>query len=81
MASFAPDAYDAMIQRLIEARRAARVTQADLAGKLGKSQSFVHKWETKERRLDPAEFLLICALLGQDPARMLGIGPSSGACD
>ena len=48
---------------LIEARRARGLSQAQVADRLGKSQSFIAKVEGGERRLDVIEFIdLACAL-------------------
>lgn len=44
------------------------VTQAELAKRLGKPQSFVSKAERFERRIDPGEFRAIALALGVDPA-------------
>ena len=52
---------------MIEARKAAGVTQVDLARRLGRPQSFVSKYEQGERRLDFVEFVMICKLLNADP--------------
>ena len=43
------------------------MTQAVLAGKLERPQSFVAKYEKGERRLDVVEFLEIARQLGADP--------------
>lgn len=51
------DRYKAFLTGLIGARRDAALTQADLAMRLGKPQSFVSKVETGERRLDFVEFV------------------------
>ncbi|PWE37144.1 XRE family transcriptional regulator [Pelagicola sp. LXJ1103] len=45
-----------MCQRLRQVRLDAGLTQADLAERLDKPQSFVAKVETQERRLDVIEF-------------------------
>lgn len=45
-----------LCQRLRQVRVDAGLTQADLAGRLDKPQSFVAKVETQERRLDVIEF-------------------------
>lgn len=47
-------------------RRSARLTQAQLAKKLGKPQSFVAKYEGGERRLDLIELLEVTRVLGVD---------------
>ncbi len=53
-------------------RKAADVTQVELAGRLVKPQSFVSKVERGERRLDVIEFCQVAEALGRDPARLLG---------
>lgn len=67
--------YRILRERLVGAREAAGLTQVDLALKLGKSQSFVSKYEQGERRLDIADFVSICTKLGVTPSEILaGIG-------
>lgn len=56
---------------LADHRRGAGLTQADLAGRLGRPQSFVSKYETGERRLDVIEFLEVIEALAVDPAVVL----------
>lgn len=46
-----------LCQRLRQGRRDAGLTQADLAARLAKPQSFVAKVETQERRVDLIEFV------------------------
>ncbi|MBK1969201.1 helix-turn-helix transcriptional regulator [Brevundimonas diminuta] len=52
-------------------RKAAEITQVELAERLGKPQSFVSKVERGERRLDVIEFCQIAEALGQDPGKLL----------
>jgi transcriptional regulator with XRE-family HTH domain len=52
---------------LIEARKRTGLTQAEIADKLEKPQSFVSKYERGKRRLDIVEFLRIADALGVDP--------------
>jgi transcriptional regulator with XRE-family HTH domain len=59
--------YERFRQLLVEAREASGLTQADIASKLGRPQSFVSKYESGERRLDVVEFVHVCAVLGVDP--------------
>lgn len=47
------------------------MTQAELAARLGKPQSFVSKIERGERRLDVIEFCQVAEALGRDPAKLL----------
>lgn len=56
---------------LIEARQTAELTQADVAQRLGKPQSFIAKYEGGERRLDVVEFLDLAKAIGFDAAKML----------
>jgi transcriptional regulator with XRE-family HTH domain len=67
MKSVHTDAYKAVLEVVIVARRRARFTQQQLADRLEKPQSFVSKYETGERRLDVAEFLAILHALRTDP--------------
>jgi transcriptional regulator with XRE-family HTH domain len=57
---------------LVEARNNAGITQAGLAARLKRPQSFVSKYERGERRLDVVEFGDVAKALGIDPVRFLG---------
>lgn len=59
------------MELLTEARRSARLTQAQVATKLDRPQSFVAKYENGERRIDVVEFLAIAAALKADPVLIL----------
>lgn len=61
-------AYRAFVHHLIALRVRLRVSQGQLAAKLGKHQSYVSKTERFERRMDPAEFRAFALALGADPA-------------
>lgn len=61
--------YARLIQLLVAARHQAGVRQQALAKKLGRSQSFVAKYEGGERRIDLVEFVAIVEALGADPLR------------
>ena len=58
-------------QLLVDARKAASMTQAQLADRLSKPQSFVAKYEGGERRLDVIEFLDVASAIGFDPAEFI----------
>jgi len=62
------DAYGLVVDTLIAARKAAGVTQTELADRLGKPRPFVSKYERKVRRLDVAEFCAIARALRRDPS-------------
>ena len=55
-------AYRRFLERLAEARHAAALTQAEVAKKLRKPQSYVSKCETGERRVDVIELAEFAAL-------------------
>ncbi|MEH2251258.1 helix-turn-helix domain-containing protein [Nostoc sp.] len=59
--------YNRFCQLLIEARKAAKLTQAELSAKLKLPQSYVSKYERGERRLDLIEFLQVAEVLEIDP--------------
>jgi transcriptional regulator with XRE-family HTH domain len=56
---------------LAAARTEAGLTQADVAKRLKRPQSFVSKYEQGERRLDVAEFVQVCRAIGIDPVPVL----------
>jgi transcriptional regulator with XRE-family HTH domain len=61
----------AVIAVLVAARKAAGLTQQQVAARLRKPQSFVSKYETGERRLDVPEFIRVSRRLGADPADLI----------
>lgn len=71
MKSVHTDAYKAVLDVMIAARRRAGFTQQQLADRLERPQSFVSKYEKGERRLDVAEFLAILQALRTDPHEAL----------
>lgn len=56
---------------MIAARKQAGLSQAELAKRLRKPQSFVAKYEGGERRLDIIEFIAIAKAIGADPIRLI----------
>jgi transcriptional regulator with XRE-family HTH domain len=65
-------AYKKFRELLVEVRRAAGLTQAELSRQLNRPQSFVSKYERGERRLDVIEFGEVARALSVDPAKLLG---------
>ncbi len=63
--------YRRLIKALTAGRKTAAITRADLARKLRKSQQFISKYESGERRLDAIEFADIRYALGHDPGTVL----------
>lgn len=60
-----------LIGFIASTRKAADITQVELAERLGKPQSFVSKVERGERRLDVIEFCQLAQALGRSPAGLL----------
>jgi transcriptional regulator with XRE-family HTH domain len=58
--------YRDLCRILVQAREKRYLTQAEVASKLQRPQSFVSKYESGERRLDVVEFLEVVAALGTD---------------
>jgi transcriptional regulator with XRE-family HTH domain len=65
-----PD-HKALLDLLVAARKKAGLTQAEVAKKLRRPQSFVAKYENGERRLDIVEFVELSRALDADPVAML----------
>jgi transcriptional regulator with XRE-family HTH domain len=63
----------ALRELLVEARKAAGLTQQQVAEKLGRPQSFVAKYEGGERRLDVLEFIAVARVIERDPVEMLSV--------
>lgn len=61
--------HDRIVARFAAERRSRRLTQAQLAQRLGRSTSFVFRYETGARYLDVAEFI----------ARALDVDPYAAA--
>ena len=64
-------AYRKFRELLVEVRKAAGLTQAELSQRLNRPQSFVSKYERGERRLDVVEFSEVARALGVNPVKVL----------
>jgi transcriptional regulator with XRE-family HTH domain len=60
-----------LIAFLINTRKENDITQAQLAKKLNRPQSFVSKYETGERNLDFVEVIEVFEGLGADPIEQI----------
>lgn len=60
-----------IIKGLALARQKLKISQAELASRLGRPQSYVGKTESGARRLDVYEFAVYCKMLEVDPATLL----------
>ena len=63
--------YERLRALLVEARKQAGLTQAELATRLGRPQSFVSKYERGERRLDVVELLEVTHAIGVKTAKLI----------
>lgn len=63
--------HTALVTLLTERREALRMTQTELADKLGEYQSFVARLESGQRRVDVVEFLELAEALGLDAGKVL----------
>ena len=63
--------YQELANLLREERLRAGLTQAALAARVHRPQSFVAKYEAGERQLDLVEFLLVANALGRDANRIV----------
>lgn len=67
-----------IVARLVAERRSRRLTQAQLAERLGRSTSFVFRYEAGARYLDVAEFIAIARALDVDPLELLRQAEADG---
>jgi transcriptional regulator with XRE-family HTH domain len=63
--------YKALVGLLVARREAAGMTQSDLAARLGKSQSFVARLESGQRRITVVEFMTLAKILRFDPYKVI----------
>jgi transcriptional regulator with XRE-family HTH domain len=60
-----------MIEILVDARKQAGIRQAELARRVGKTQTFVTRFEAGQRRIDAIELLALCEIIGIDPVKVV----------
>ena len=60
-----------LVQRLIEARKTAGLTQAELAARFGRHQPFIANIESGQRRVDLVELLDLADAIGLDLHRII----------
>jgi len=63
--------YQILYSELKSTRKAANLTQVQLAKKLGKPQSYVSKYESGERNLDFIEVLAVYKACKADPIELI----------
>lgn len=65
--------HKALVEMLVSKRKAAGLSQTELAKRLGQYQSFVAWLESGQRRVDVVEFLTLAEILGFDPVKALSM--------
>ena len=63
--------YDLLRDMLLDARKRAGLSQAEVAARLKRPQSFVSKYEHGDRRLDVVELIDVAEALGVDPSAIV----------
>jgi transcriptional regulator with XRE-family HTH domain len=66
------DEYRVLRETLVQARRTAGCSQAELALRLGKAKSHVAMIERGQRRVDSLELYLMARCLGLEPRALFG---------
>jgi transcriptional regulator with XRE-family HTH domain len=69
--SLRSSAHGQLLVLLKDARHRAGLTQAEVAQRLSKPQSYVAKVEGGERRLDLIEFIAFAKAIGSDPVKIV----------
>lgn len=59
-----------LVEVLTEARQKSELTQAQLADRIGKDQTFISLIERGQRRVDVLEFVALARAMGADPKRL-----------
>ena len=59
-----------LVDVLIGARKAAGLTQTELAHRVGKDQTFISLIERSQRRVDVLEFYALAKAMGADPVSL-----------
>lgn len=62
----------ALTSTLIAARKAAGMSQQQLANQVGRSKSFICKIEADASRLNILDFIEIADILGKKPSELIG---------
>lgn len=64
-------AHQHVVDALVGARRQSGMTQAEVAAKVGRDQSFVSLIENSQRRVDVLEFFALCRAMNADAISLL----------
>ena len=73
--------HEALREALIAARKAAGLTQAELATKLKCHQSLVARVESGERRIDVIELIVLARAIGTEAGDLMSVAEQETALD
>jgi transcriptional regulator with XRE-family HTH domain len=62
-------AHDSLVEAVVAMRKAAGLTQRQLAKAVGREHNYVARVETRQRRIDLIELIRLCEACGRDPRR------------
>lgn len=71
------EGHEALCKALIEARKAAGLTQSELASRLRCHQSFVARVESGERRIDVVELIVLARALSVPSSALLDVAEAA----
>jgi len=60
-----------LVEVLVQARKAAGLTQTDIAQRIGRDQTFISLIERGQRRVDVIEFISLAKAIRNDPVKLL----------
>lgn len=66
------DAHQVLVETIVSARHEAGLLQEELAGRLGKHQSYISNIERGQRRIDVLEFCALARAMSLDPVQLFG---------
>lgn len=75
------EGHEALCEALTKARKAAALTQAQLAERLRCHQSFVARVESGERRIDVVELIVLARAMDVDPVLFLNAAAAATQVD
>lgn len=73
--------HEALREALIAARKAAGMTQADLAKKLKCHQSMVARLESGQRRIDVVEMIVLARAINMDWVKLVDLAAKATPAD
>lgn len=63
-------AHQHLVEVLVAARKRSGLTQAQLAAKVGKDQTYISLIERSQRRVDVLEFIALARAMDADPSKL-----------